>query len=94
MSPGPAARRFLVQGRVQGVGFRWSALAEGNRLGLAGWARNLPDGRVEVHAQGDPAALDRLEAWLRRGPTRAEVAALSEVPAEPEPGLEGFAIRG
>ena len=100
MSPGgapagraAAARRVLVRGRVQGVGFRWSAMAEGNRLGLAGWARNLPDGRVEVHAQGDPDALAALVAWLGVGPLGAEVAALSEEPAVPEPGLEAFEIR-
>ena len=75
MSPSPpvAARRFLVRGRVQGVGFRWSAMAEGNRLGLAGWARNLADGRVEVHAQGDPEALAALADWLGVGPLGAEV---------------------
>ena len=44
MTPAAEARRVLVAGRVQGVGFRWSAVAEGERLGLAGWARNLPDG--------------------------------------------------
>jgi acylphosphatase len=95
MSPSTpvAARRFLVRGLVQGVGFRWSAMAEGNRLGLDGWARNLADGRVEVHAQGDPAALAALAAWLRAGPLGADVSAVVEAPAEPEPGLEAFEIR-
>jgi acylphosphatase len=88
-----AARRFVVRGRVQGVGFRWSAMAEGNRLGLAGWARNLADGRVEVHAQGDPGALAALADWLRVGPLGAEVIDLMEAPAAPEPGLEAFEIR-
>ncbi|MFH1330427.1 MAG: acylphosphatase [Actinomycetota bacterium] len=91
--PAAAARRVLVRGRVQGVAFRWSAMAEGNRLGLAGWARNLPDGRVEVHAQGDPEALAALVAWLHAGPPGAEVAAVSEESAVPEPGLEAFEIR-
>jgi len=89
----PAARRVLIRGRVQGVGFRWSAMAEGNRLGLAGWARNLPDGRVEVHAQGDPETLAALVEWLRVGPLGAEVTSVSEEPAEPEPGLDAFEIR-
>ncbi|MBN2114330.1 MAG: acylphosphatase [Acidimicrobiia bacterium] len=89
----PAARRFLVQGRVQGVGFRWSTMAEAERLGLAGWARNLPDGRVEVHAQGNPAALAALAAWLRAGPIGAEVVAVGEEPAQVGAGLEGFEIR-
>jgi acylphosphatase len=89
----PAARRALVRGRVQGVGFRWSAVEKGSRLGLAGWARNLPDGRVEVHAQGDPAALEALVEWLRVGPMGAAVASVEEVPVLPEPGLEAFEIR-
>jgi len=88
-----AARSFVVRGRVQGVGFRWSAMAEGNRLGLAGWARNLADGRVEVHAQGDPEALALLAGWLRVGPLGAEVTDLQESPAAPEAGLEAFEIR-
>lgn len=93
-SASPASRRFLIRGRVQGVGFRWSAAAEGNRLGLGGWARNLADGRVEVHAQGDPAAVAALAAWLRRGPLGAEVTSVEEAPAEPEPGLAAFEFRG
>ena len=93
MTPAVEARRVLVAGRVQGVGFRWSAVAEGERLGLAGWARNLPDGRVEVHAQGDPGAVAQMVEWLRQGPPRAEVARLDAQPVEPDPGLSGFAIR-
>ena len=93
MSPAIEARRVVVAGRVQGVGFRWSAVAEGERLGLAGWARNLPDGRVEVHAQGDPRAVAQMVEWLRQGPPRAEVTGLSQQPMEPDAGLSGFDIR-
>ena len=93
MTPAVEARRVLVAGRVQGVGFRWSAVAEGERLGLAGWARNLPDGRVEVHAQGDPGAVAQLVEWLLQGPRQAQVTGLSAQPVEPDPGLSGFAIR-
>ena len=93
MTPAVEARRVLVAGRVQGVGFRWSAVAEGERLGLSGWARNLPDGRVEVHAQGDPRAVAQMVEWLRQGPPRAEVTGLSQQPVEPDPGLSGFDIR-
>jgi acylphosphatase len=93
VTPAVEARRVVVTGRVQGVGFRWSAVAEGERLGLAGWARNLPDGRVEVHAQGDPPAVARMVEWLRRGPRQAQVTGLAEQPVEPEAGLSGFAIR-
>jgi acylphosphatase len=60
--------RWLVSGRVQGVGFRWFVLRHAERLGLAGWARNLPDGRVEVVAAGSAAALRELESALREGP--------------------------
>jgi acylphosphatase len=66
--------RFLVSGVVQGVGFRWYVARHARALGLAGFARNLPDGRVEVVAAGaDGAALDRLEQLLRAGPAHAQV---------------------
>ncbi len=92
--PSGTVRRILVSGRVQGVGFRWSAMARAERLGVAGWARNLPDGRVEVHAQGEPAAVEALVAWLRRGPVGAAVSSVQEEAAAAEPGLEDFVIRG
>ncbi|MET0232052.1 MAG: acylphosphatase [Rhodanobacteraceae bacterium] len=65
--------RFLVSGRVQGVFFRASTRTEAERLGLAGTASNLDDGRVEVVASGADTALDALEKWLRRGPPSARV---------------------
>jgi acylphosphatase len=66
--------RFLVSGRVQGVGFRWFVARHARALGVGGYARNLPDGRVEVVASdaGDDA-LGRLEALLREGPAHARV---------------------
>lgn len=67
-------RRFLVAGQVQGVGFRWYVARHARGLGLSGFARNLPDGRVEVLAMGDDdAAMLRLEALLREGPAHARV---------------------
>lgn len=67
-------RRFLVAGLVQGVGFRWYVARHARGLGLAGYARNLPDGRVEVVATGgDAAAMARLEELLRAGPAHARV---------------------
>lgn len=78
-------RRYLVRGRVQGVFFRAGARAEALRLGLCGHARNLPDGRVEVVAAGEAAALAELEAWLRRGPPRARVDDLSVETGLPVP---------
>ncbi len=59
----------FVRGRVQGVGFRWWTRSRALELGLRGWARNLPDGRVEVLAQGDPAACDRLLALVEESPS-------------------------
>ncbi len=70
-------RRFLVAGRVQGVGFRWFVLQQARRLGLGGFARNCPDGTVEVVASGDDAAVAQLEQALRRGPDLADVRHIS-----------------
>lgn len=67
------ARRWLVIGRVQGVGFRWFVQRRADALGLQGWVRNLPDGRVEVVAEGNEAAITALDAALRAGPRLASV---------------------
>ena len=72
----PAAR-FIVRGKVQGVWFRASTRDEAMRLGLAGHARNLADGSVDVLAIGDAAAIDMLERWLQVGPPLARVDAVS-----------------
>jgi acylphosphatase len=67
------ARRCYVSGRVQGVFYRASACQRAVALGVTGYARNLPDGRVEVLACGEAAAVDALCAWLREGPPAASV---------------------
>ena len=87
-------RRFVVSGRVQGVGFRWFVHRHAARMRLSGWAQNLPDGRVEVVASGADAALAELESLLRRGPAHAEVDAL-EIMDLPSAAVEwgGFDIR-
>ena len=82
MSVPPAAIRWLVAGRVQGVYFRAAAAAEASRLALRGFVRNLADGRVEVVAAGDVAALGELTAWLWRGPPAARVDQVSVEPWE------------
>jgi len=84
--------RLLVSGRVQGVGFRWAVEREAGRLGVAGWVRNLSDGRVEARFEGDDAAVDEAVAFCRRGPDVAQVESVdvSEVEAE---GTEGFRVR-
>jgi len=87
-----ACRHLFVRGRVQGVGFRWHTRAEARALGLAGWVQNLPDGRVEAWVEGEPAALERFLAWIRRGPPAAHVDALEVVEATPA-GLSDFETR-
>jgi acylphosphatase len=67
------ARRFLISGRVQGVGFRWFAREAAEREGVHGWVRNLPDGRVEAQAEGDADALERFERALRSGPRGSRI---------------------
>jgi acylphosphatase len=67
------ARRFVVSGRVQGVGFRYFAADAARREGLTGSVRNLDDGRVEAMAEGEAESVDRFERALRRGPSRARV---------------------
>ena len=86
----PAAR-FLVGGKVQGVFYRASTREQALALGLAGDAKNLPDGRVEVVAQGDAAALDALERWLWQGPSAARVDAVERTEL-PEQAPDGFRI--
>jgi acylphosphatase len=81
--------RCLVGGRVQGVFFRASAREQALRLGLTGYARNLPEGRVEVLACGPAEAVGRLREWLRTGPPHAEVTgvACEPLPYQPFPGF-------
>jgi acylphosphatase len=67
------ARRLLVSGRVQGVGFRWFVMEAASAEGITGWVRNLPDGTVEIVAEGDAEAMERFERAARRGPGRARV---------------------
>jgi acylphosphatase len=67
------SRRFVISGRVQGVGFRWFTQETATREGLKGWVRNLPDGRVEALLEGDEEAVTRVERALRAGPRGARV---------------------
>ncbi|MDG2516709.1 acylphosphatase [Lysobacter soli] len=85
-----SAARFVVSGKVQGVFFRASARDRAQALGLRGFAKNLPDGRVEVLAAGDDAAIDELAAWLREGPPMARVDDLERMPARDDEAGEGF----
>lgn len=87
------ARRFLIGGRVQAVGFRMFAEACAVREGVHGFVRNLPDGRVEALVEGDQEAVDRVEMKLRRGPSGARVEAFEVEPAAPTHRATGFVIR-
>ena len=86
-------RSYLIGGRVQGVGFRFFAQAAAAREGLHGFARNLPDGRVEIEAEGDTEAMERFEHKLRHGPPGARVAQVEIDDAVPTGRDTGFNIR-
>ncbi len=87
------ARRFLVRGRVQGVGFRWFVEREAHILQVAGWVRNNPDGSVEVLAHGTRDQLAGLHSRLREGPRTARVDEVEVSEAEVVPRLGSFQIR-
>lgn len=78
-----------VSGRVQGVGFRYSAIREARRLRLNGWVRNAPSGDVEVWAEGPRENLDLFLAWLRRGPQFSHVVSVNHEKKEPR-NYDGF----
>lgn len=84
--------RFIVTGRVQGVYFRQSTADQARQLGLNGWVRNLPDGRVEGVACGDGGALETLKTWLHQGPPAARVDDL-QWSVEDEIRSDGFEVR-
>jgi len=67
------ARRFIVSGRVQGVGFRWHVIEHASLEGITGWVRNLPDRSVEIVAEGEDESIERFERAVRRGPARSRV---------------------
>ena len=87
------ARRYLISGRVQGVGFRFFAEAAAAHEGLHGWVRNLPDGRVEVVAEGEAEAIERFERRVRRGPPAARVSHVEVTESVPTDQQTGFSIR-
>jgi acylphosphatase len=86
-------RRYLIGGRVQGVGFRFFTEAAATREGLHGWVRNLPDGRVEIEVAGDADAIARFERTVRNGPPGARVSHVQVDETVPPRGETGFSIR-
>lgn len=87
------ARRYLVEGRVQGVGFRYFAQQAARRSGVRGWVRNLGDGRVEALAEGGAAAVAAFEQAIRRGPPLARVDGFETETRDPAGRCCGFEIR-
>jgi acylphosphatase len=87
------ARRYVITGRVQGVGFRWFTHDAAARDGVHGWVRNLADGSVEVVAEGDAASVARFESSLRRGPSSARVERFEAEALAPTERSAGFEIR-
>jgi len=88
------ARRFVIRGRVQGVGFRWFVEREAHILGVTGWVRNNDDGSVEVLAIGAPEELAALRLKLQEGPRAARVDGVEESEVQPVVGLNSFEVRG
>ncbi len=87
------ARRYLINGRVQGVGFRYFTEAAASREGVAGWVRNLPDRRVEIVAEGDAGAMERFERAVRIGPPGARVERVDVDTSYPAAGETEFIIK-
>jgi acylphosphatase len=92
MSAPPPARRLLLTGRVQGVGFRYFTRKAAQELGVVGTVANLPDGRVEIEAAGDPAAVEELARRVRQGPRFAEVREVVEEEIAEPPPWEDFRV--
>lgn len=87
------ARHLLIEGRVQGVFFRASTRREARRLGVVGWVKNLPDGRVEAVVQGEPDAVDALVQWCHHGTSMARVDTVTESETDARDGLSSFEVR-
>jgi len=87
------AKRFFVSGRVQGVGFRFFVQDHAAVEGVHGYVRNLPDGRVEVLAEGEEESVLRVERALRRGPAHAQVENVAVEAAVPSGRATGFSIK-
>ena len=92
MTDAPMTIHCHVSGRVQGVCFRMAAREQASLLGISGWVRNLPDGRVEVMASGNEDRLKDFKDWLKKGPELARVLELDVREVEYQP-FDGFSVR-
>ncbi|MCP9800650.1 acylphosphatase [Synechococcus sp. RedBA-s] len=84
--------RLIVSGRVQGVGYRQACCQRAQALGLGGWVRNRPDGRVELEAEGCSQGLEQLRIWCESGPVAAQVSSVNES-VIPLVGQDWFEVR-
>ena len=87
------ARRLVIRGRVQGVGYRDAAVQAAFAVGVLGWVRKRQDGSVEALAQGEPEAVERFVTWCRRGPPSARVVEVALFDAEVDTVLSAFEMR-
>jgi len=85
--------RLIVSGRVQGVAFRYYTRRQAKQLGLRGYVRNLPDGKVEIVAEGEAEAVDAMSAWARKGPPMARVSGVEVMEGDIGGGYVGFEVR-
>ena len=88
------ARRYMVSGLVQGVGYRFFTCEAAGRCGVKGFVRNLADGRVEAHAEGDEGSLSVFRSELERGPSFSQVRDVTEKDVAPSGVYPSFSIRG
>jgi acylphosphatase len=86
------ARKYVVIGRVQGVGFRFFTETWANRLGLSGYVKNCPDGTVEAYAVGDASALEEFRVHLAEGPRSARVDQIQEFEEQVQAGYKRFVV--
>lgn len=87
------ALHLMIHGRVQGVWFRASTQEVAGKMKIKGWVRNTPDGAVELHIQGNDAAVDEMLAWCRQGPPGALVDSIDFTEVEPAEEFKAFSIR-
>ena len=86
------SRRFIVHGRVQGVGFRYAASRTARKLKLTGWVRNQPDGSVEIVAEGPASSIKKFETWLESGPPGARVSRVEVQPIHTSAAYSDFRV--
>jgi acylphosphatase len=85
--------RILIEGRLQGMNFRYYTQQQAQKLGLAGFVRNLSDGRIEIDAQGDDESVEQMLAWCQDGPQSAHLKSILFRYDEPSEHLTGFTVR-